>query len=355
MNLIIPAAGRSTRFPNVRPKWLLTHPNGNLMITEAIKGLNLSDLDRIYMVVLKEHLDRYQFKEGLEKQIDKIGQLEKFKLIVLEDDTKHQPETIAMAIKKENIKGQIFVKDTDNYYLHKIEKGNYLTTFSLNDLDMVNPRNKSYVTTDENNMVLNIAEKKVISDVFSVGGYAFADAEQFLDYYQQLQDEKGLYVSHIIYKMLLDNISFEAKECKNYQDWGTSKDWNKFKKQYNTLFVDIDGILVVNSAPHFPPYWGETKGIKENIEILTKLYDTGKVQIILTTSRTSAVKDITERQLEREGMKYHQIIYNLYHAKRIIINDFAASNPYKSCDAINLKRNSTELREMLEEALDINF
>ncbi len=155
MNLIIPAAGRSSRFPNVRPKWLLTHPNGNLMIIEAIKGLNLSDLSNIYMVVLKEHLDKYNFKDGLEKQFDQIGQLEKFKLIVLDDDTRHQPETIAMAIRKENIKGQIFVKDTDNYFSHEIKKGNYLTTFSLNDLDSVNPRNKSYVTTDENNMVLN--------------------------------------------------------------------------------------------------------------------------------------------------------------------------------------------------------
>lgn len=40
MNLIIPAAGKSSRFPGVRPKWMLVHPNGNLMLIEAIRGLN---------------------------------------------------------------------------------------------------------------------------------------------------------------------------------------------------------------------------------------------------------------------------------------------------------------------------
>ena len=31
MNLILPVAGMSSRFPGVKPKWLLTHPNGNLL------------------------------------------------------------------------------------------------------------------------------------------------------------------------------------------------------------------------------------------------------------------------------------------------------------------------------------
>ena len=40
--LIIPCAGRSTRFPNSRPKWSLTHPYGDLMFIQSIKGLDLS-------------------------------------------------------------------------------------------------------------------------------------------------------------------------------------------------------------------------------------------------------------------------------------------------------------------------
>jgi hypothetical protein len=37
----------------------------------------------------------------------------------------------------------------------------------------------------------------------------------------------------------------------------------------------------------------------------------------------------------------------LPHAKRIVINDFAASNIYPSCSAINLHRDTEKLREFI--------
>ena len=45
----------------------------------------------------------------------------------------------------------------------------------------------------------------------------------------------------------------------------------------------------------------------------------------------------------------------LNHSKRIIINDYSNSNPYKSCDAINLKRNADDLKEILRESLGIDY
>ena len=41
MNIIIPIAGQSSRFPDMKPKWMLTHPQGDFMVIEAIKGLVL--------------------------------------------------------------------------------------------------------------------------------------------------------------------------------------------------------------------------------------------------------------------------------------------------------------------------
>ena len=52
-NLIIPMAGKSSRFPNLKPKWMLTHPSGRFMVIEAILGLNLNDVDKIFFVFLK--------------------------------------------------------------------------------------------------------------------------------------------------------------------------------------------------------------------------------------------------------------------------------------------------------------
>jgi hypothetical protein len=351
MNLILPVAGMSSRFPGVKPKWLLTHPNGNLMIIEAIKGLDFSRYDKIYLITVQEHLEKYNFIEGLKKQFSKFNQLDKLKIIVLDKHTNSQPETVAKAIIQENIHGQIYIKDSDNFFIEETSTGNFVSTFDLNNMDLVHAKNKSYVVTNDQNIITNIVEKKVVSSIFNVGGYGFESALEFLKYYEELKDKENLYISHIIYKMMLDKKQFKNSSVKEYIDWGTIKEWNMYKSQYVTLFLDIDGTLVENSGEYFSPIWGETKKIKENVEIINRLYESEKVNIILTTSRKSEYEYITKKQLERENIKYHQIIFNLHHAKRIVVNDYAPSNPYKSCDAINIKRNSSDLKEMLEESL----
>ena len=36
-SLIIPVAGKSSRYPGMRPKWLLTMPDGKLMLEKSIE------------------------------------------------------------------------------------------------------------------------------------------------------------------------------------------------------------------------------------------------------------------------------------------------------------------------------
>ena len=47
------------------------------------------------------------------------------------------------------------------------------------------------------------------------------------------------------------------------------------------------------------------------------------------------------------GVKYHTIIFDLPHAKRILINDFSNSNQYPSAIAISPKRDADNLEELL--------
>ena len=54
-------------------------------------------------------------------------------------------------------------------------------------------------------------------------------------------------------------------------------------------------LILVNT---FHLKWGETEPIAENIDYLNNLYNTGKVQIILTTARTSEYEEVTKQQLE---------------------------------------------------------
>lgn len=58
--IIIPAAGASSRFSETnRPKWLLTNPNGKLMIEDCITGIDDSNTQLILIGLLESHIDKY--------------------------------------------------------------------------------------------------------------------------------------------------------------------------------------------------------------------------------------------------------------------------------------------------------
>lgn len=355
MNIIIPMAGRSSRFAGTRPKWMLTHPNGRFMVCEAITGLNLNDCEKIIFVYLKEHEEQYHFIKGFREELEEIGLLSKTELIGLDKQTRSQPETVYQAIKLANISGAIFIKDCDNRFCFDIYAENFVCYYDLSQVGLIKPKNKSYIIVDSFGRIVNIIEKQVISPYFCVGGYGFKDAKIFTDTLEQINLAQEVYVSNIIYQRLLEKDTFEARPVTNYLDWGTWEDWERFRRSYATLFVDLDGVIFEHSSCHFPPYYGETGGITENVEIVKQLRKSGKFQIVIATSRPERYRDLTIRQLESLGIEYDSLLMGLYHAKRIIINDYSKSNPYKSCDAINLKRNSQELKEILRESLGIDY
>ena len=321
------------------------------MVVSSIGGLDLSSVEKIYVIVLRKHLEEFKCETGIKDAFHDAGVGDKLQLIILDEPTKSQPETIAIAIEYANILGPIFIKDCDGYFGAKVNPRNEVCVYDLSDMSLVHAANKSYVICDEHNLISNIAEKNIISSTFCVGGYAFEDSSTFLSYFKKMKHLPNLYVSHLIYQMMLDNHTFKIQHVNEYVDWGTLSEWNLYKQEYATLFIDIDGVLVENSGQYFSPKWGETEHISENVDIVNELFDSGKAQVILTTARKSTFKDQTEKQLKKAGVKYHQIIYDLLHCKRIIVNDYSKTNPYKSCDAINLKRNSRELSEMLKDCV----
>src|SRR5258705_4627615 len=351
MQLILPVSGRSTHF--TRPKYLLNHPNGNLMLLESIKGVDLKKFKKIYIICLKEHDKKYGAKSIVEKQFKKIGLLNKIK-VVLVNQSDSQPHTVAQAIIKQKISGKIFIKDSDNFFTFKPTGENTIYFTGLNDVKKVEAVNKSYVLLSEENKVLNIVEKQVISDTFCVGGYSFASASEFVRCFQKIRNNNNIYVSHIIYQMMLEGKTFVGSKVENFLDWGTLQDWLNYTNKFGTIFVDLDGVLVYNTGEFMSPSWGETDAIKENVAAVNKLYDSGFVKVIITTTRTEEYAKVTSQQLKRLGIKYHQIILGLFHSKRIIVNDFSKTNPYRSCDAINIRRDSNELGDMLQSIFPID-
>jgi hypothetical protein len=348
MNVILPVAGKSSRFPNVRPKWLLTNPNGNFMIVDSILGMELETITSLNLIYLKEHEDKFNFKKGLLENLKKYNLDSLINFIELENETSHQVETIQLGLKSIGKDISFLIKDCDNSFKVNITstENNFVSYCKLENLKGSDVASKSYLQLDTMDVISNIVEKKVISDKFCCGGYYFKSSYEFLEY-SNIQSSNS-FVSDVVFNMILNTKTFVGMECSDYEDWGTMVEWQKYKNTFKTLFVDIDGTLIENSSAYLTPYIGETNPLSENINYLKELIATNRVELILTTSRPEEYRNITETQLSNLGLTYKHIIMGLQHSKRIIINDFSNTNPYKSCEAINIPRNSDNLKQYLK-------
>jgi len=117
-NLIIPVAGKSSRYPGMRPKWLLTMPEGKLMIEKSIALFDLKKFDRVIVIALREHVKKFTSRKTLLKLFKK-NISKKVELIELNKETTCQAETVLNGILKAKLKGGIFIKDVDNIFSQK--------------------------------------------------------------------------------------------------------------------------------------------------------------------------------------------------------------------------------------------
>ena len=85
--------------------------------------------------------------------------------------------------------------------------------------------------------------------------------------------------------------------------------------------------------------------IPENMEVIRNLQNKG-AQIVITTSRTEEFRPGLEKILKENRIRPYAILMGMNHAARVVINDFAPTNPYPSGIAITLPRNCS-LKEYL--------
>lgn len=345
--IIVPCAGKSSRYPTLRPKFLLVNPTANLMLLDAISKLNLSKCELV-VTVLKEHDQMYQIKTMIKNFSSDCN----ITLCILDNPTKSQAETVYKTIKKQKINGAVFVKDCDNIFrLGQItEDYNYVATLPLKEAGLINASSKSYALCNDNGFIEKIREKEVISDTFCVGGYYFTSASDFVEAFENLSKENSqveLYVSIIIRFLIEKNgAKFRTKNVSEFLDLGTINEWLNYKASVRTYIIDIDGVLVENSGEYSEPFWGTTNGIVENVKVIQHLFNKGN-EIILLTSRKESYRDVTVAQLKKLAIQYHKLIMGTYHSQRVLINDFSNSNPYPSAVAINIPRDSRELIKYL--------
>ena len=222
-SLIIPIAAYRSEYEKTIPYVFSLNKDGYSLCVEAARRLDVSKFDAVYFTTLKEYDNKYCVSDFLRLQFKRL-KWSNAKVVLLEDRTSSQPETIYETIKSENITGSIYIKDADCSFVSEVNPQNLIATYQLEKLQWVDPQNKSYVDVDDGYYVTNIIEKRIISHNFCAGGYSFENVDDFTHYYDMLKDEQGLYLSHIIYAMLLDRHIFRPNEVTDYKDFNKEQE-----------------------------------------------------------------------------------------------------------------------------------
>lgn len=336
--LIVPCAGRSTRFPGMSPKWLLRYPDGKIMIEKSVEGLDLNFFDNVIITIVKEHAEKFSADKILE-DIFHFKTSKKFRLCILNNFTSCQAETVTKTLELCDVKGNFAVKDSDNYIKISIPRncnGNFVTGINIetfpNEIRRLN--SKSFLTINEQKIILDIIEKKIKSEFISIGLYGFDDAKMFCNAYRHLNATsdpcKEIYLSHVIsYLIGTGQAVYRYLEAEDYEDWGTVQDWNiVLNKKSSLVFFADDLIFKCGESKTLIP-------IDENLKTLKKLFDDG-AQIIIMTSLPTKFKNLIQTELEKIGVHAHEIITDCYYSHRLMISPSTPTIPYPSSIAINV-------------------
>jgi len=209
--------------------------------------------------------------------------------------------------------------------------------------DIRNAPAKSYTITNEQGIITSVVEKQIVSNSFCVGGYQFASIGEYVDTFEKLKNNatSEIFVSNIIDYMISNGKVFTEKEVENFIDVGTADDWFKFNNK-PTYFCDIDGTIVKSKDFHNEPY----EPIQSNVNALLKEQARG-CKLVFVTARKKKYEDYTNKMLTEMGFVDYVLVMEVNHSRRVLINDYASSNPFPSAVALNLKRDSDNLGDMI--------
>jgi hypothetical protein len=339
MEVIIPCAGLSSRFPGLRPKYLLTDYSGLMMIERA--AAPYIGQYPVTITILAEHDRIYNSQSKLREVFG-----DKVKIVVLEEPTTGPADTVYQTILKGDINRQdsVLIKDSDGFYHSDVLAGNVIYVCNLNKNPHIkNVHAKSYTVTNDQGLIVSVVEKQIVSNNFCAGGYQFESADSFVAAFDAVNKNGAeIFVSHIIDWMIGQGQVFQECAVQDMVDVGTAPDWFEFNDR-PTYFCDIDGTLVKNKHPEDP----DVEPLQANIDIMLR-EQARDCKIVFATARPRRFEAVTRRLLDSFGFENYELIMAVNHSRRVVINDFAASLPFPSAEAVNLRRDTATLGEYIK-------
>ena len=236
LNILIPMAGAGKRFADAGytfPKPLI-EINNKPMIQWVVDCLNINA--NFIFLILKEHQEKYN-----------IGSVLKIlkpncKIIEIDQLTEGAACTTLLAEKYINNDNPLIIANSDQFIKWNSSSVMYNITTKKFDgailtFKSIHPK-WSYVKANENDIVSEVAEKKVISDRATVGVYYWKHGSDYVKYAKEMINHNirvnnEFYVCPVYNQALKDNKIVKAINVDEMIGLGTPEDLNIFIKKIN--------------------------------------------------------------------------------------------------------------------------
>ena len=345
VNVIIPLGGLGRRFSDegyINPKPFVK-VLGKSIINWVLGSLRLEDDDDLY-IIYHNSLQKANFEEVVSRDFPGV----KFRR--LSNDTRGAAETVLKCLNSmpvERMEMKTICLDGDTFYeadiidLAKSIPGGVICFEDKQDKPIY-----SYVSVDDSGNIVDIAEKRRISNLANTGCYVFESATSLEKYCKKTisegMKEKGeFYISSVLKAMLNDKFTLKYKliQDRDFVVLGTPYQVKLFAServemsQKKRFCFDIDNTIL--SYPEVIGDYSTCKPIEHNIEILRHLKSSGHTVILYTARRMkthsgnlgAVVRDIaaiTIETLDRYSIPYDEIYFGKPYAD-FYIDDLAVN------------------------------
>ena len=176
VNVIMPMLGGGTRMQGVQKtcKPLMKLPNGEHFFVKALSSLRNYHVSKLVLLVLEEYADEFRKSFEYDLPFDELK-------VVPHCPTNSPVESLMVGLQYVDDDLPLFSLDCDIFAeipLVELSDDVFGKLFTFNDTI----GNKSYVTTTKDGYVLNVEEKRMISNDAVFGSYLFIDVKKMKRY-----------------------------------------------------------------------------------------------------------------------------------------------------------------------------
>ena len=235
MNVLIPMAGAGSRFEKAGytfPKPLID-VRGKPMIQWVIDNLNLEA--KYIFIVQKSHFEKYNLKETINNFCPNN------EIVQIDGITEGAACTTLLAKQYIDVDEPLIIANSDQFVEWNNEE--FIYSCSTSDLDAniltfksTHPK-WSYAKLNDLGYVTEVAEKKPISDIATVGIYYWRKGSDYVKYTEQMIDKNirvnnEFYVCPVFNEAIQDNKKVRTYNIDKMWGLGTPEDLEHFLKNY---------------------------------------------------------------------------------------------------------------------------